>query len=599
MTEVWLPTKKTATLLNVDIRTIRRHCSNGLYKTRRVPGCPGTDGYEVALSSLPVEAQVRYRKDVEKAEVEKKLHELPERPRAEALKRYEILQMWEEYAADRKLGTSKVVEEFIEEVMEGTTTRATLYNWKKLYSKGGAAALAPKWKNVRVAFSERTFSADAKKVSLDLYEHINQPSKQHCYNLVLKEAARQGWNVPSYSQFKRFLDTVPKPIEWSLRHGKKAADDRALPFIERSNSNLKPLEIISGDHHQMDVAVKMPDGRTIFPWLTAWMDVRTWKIVGWALVEMPSSDSINIALRQVIMDYGIPGAVQIDNGKDYIAKRFIGPRKRAELEQLGKINSNINFGLYHDLGIEVRRAIVRNAKTKPIEKFFDLLESGFGKFCRGYRSNNVKTRSETLNAEIKKGEINTFDNMKKLLYDYIEISYASHHKHRGKGMENRTPNEVFYSFNPIKLTVSEAELALLCSPYPTARTVKQNGVYLPELKTWYWVGDQFQLHYLEKKVSVRYVEDEPWEIYVFDEKGKFLGIGEEKENGDWKSMNPEQYKALRRYYKTVKEAGKHWVDENIGARMTGAEREALLLKGMFFSVSKRLKACYGRLVAVF
>jgi len=78
------------------------------------------------------------------------------------------------------------------------------------------------------------------------------------------------------------------------------------PYIPQRTDRYDPGEAWVGDHCQLDFWVRA--GKKMFrPWLTAWQDWKTRRIVGYTLAESPNSDTILSALRMFAQHNGCPG----------------------------------------------------------------------------------------------------------------------------------------------------------------------------------------------------------------------------------------------------------------------------------------------------
>ncbi|HUX29790.1 MAG TPA: transposase [Thiobacillus sp.] len=367
-----------------------------------------------------------------------------------------------------------------------------------------------------------------------------------------------------------------------LREGRKAFDDKAAPAIIRSMDSLAAMEIIESDHHQVDVAVVDDKGHVFFPWLTIWFDVRARRPLGWILSSTPNSDGIRIALYKTIMEYGVPRAVHIDNGKDYRAKIFRGEQGRFKAEKTefkNDLQPSLIEGIYGLLGIKVHWAIPYNAKTKTVERFFRSLRTEFSVWFRGYRGKNTIEKPEALAKQWRTGDVFPFDEFKLAIQKWIDVEYCENRQHRG--LQLQTPNQVFAETRIEKRTVSEEELIWLCSQYPRRLKVGRNGIYL--FNDYYW-SEKLACEYLGKYVMVRYAEDNLARIYVMDEKGVFIGMADKRNPGTW-DMGADEYRKHMRLKKAVRESVMPY--QQIAKSLTPADREKLFL-GLIADDGKKL-----------
>lgn len=567
--DIWLKTPEVADLLSVSPQFIRKEIKN--YKTRKVKSQRGKPGYEIALSSLPPEVLAKVKN---REVIPDEFTEISDRQRDEAYRRLEILKGWERYAEERKSGTSKVIDEYIALLEDkGAVSRSSLYLWQKGYKEKGLAGLIPV-KKEKTGISEKTFSPEAVEFISDLFLNQNKLSLRECWKKTRKMAASKGWKVGSYSTLKRYFRDIPAFVVEKRRAGNKRFLDTCVPAIERDTEELRPYELIWGDHHQFDVAV-IHEGRVIFPWMTAWMDAKSWKVTGYVMVTKPNSDSIGMAFYDSAKRYGVPlRAVGTDRGKDYRAKVFTGSDRHKRPKKDDKKAFKVSLtpaikGLFDSLGLDVIQAIPYNAQAKPVERFFGMLEAYLGKYMRGYRGKNTQERPEKLAGEIRTRNLMTFDEFKAVVRDWVEYEYNENYVIEEA---NATPNQLFYGAEWERRMVREEELMLFCTQYPLQKTVRRNGIWM--FNRWYWC-DKVQVKYFARKVLLRYHPDYPEKLFVFDSEDRYVGTAEPRQKGRYFDMTSEEWEKLNRLKKVIKEAEKEEYKKLVPNPMTAKEREAL------------------------
>jgi len=216
-------------------------------------------------------------------------------------------------------------------------------------------------------------------------------SKRRIYD----ELKGLGLRVGSYEQLVRHLKEFEernRDLSVYAREGEKRYKDLCELPIYRDWSKLEPMEVVVGDQYQFDVVVEWFDGSLVRPWLSAWMDGRTRKVLGWTISVTPDGRSVVDSLRKVIVRYGVPVFIYVDNGKTYRTKRMFRDEEVKEyrmdldgevislIERCGvsvigdreveKVYDSLASGMVVALDIRVIRAGIYNARGKIIERFF-------------------------------------------------------------------------------------------------------------------------------------------------------------------------------------------------------------------------------------
>src|SRR5271157_504290 len=170
-----------------------------------------------------------------------------------------------------------------------------------------------------------------------------------------------------------FAKTIPEMVRTLSREGNEAYRNSQEIISHRDIAAVKPLDYVVMDHRVLDIFCLVRDRgawRLVRPWLTAAIDMRTRKWLSWAIVETPSSDSIATVLKRLFLNYGLPGALYWDNGKDFTCEWFEGPRRQSRRADAIPDLDPAWRGVLGTLGIRVHHAIVRNARAKLIEPNF-------------------------------------------------------------------------------------------------------------------------------------------------------------------------------------------------------------------------------------
>ncbi len=173
----------------------------------------------------------------------------------------------------------------------------------------------------------------------------------------------------SYRTFCREVAKIPDLVKKMGRGGNEAYQNSELLSF-REFESLLPLDFVVMDHRVLDIfcLVRTRDGwNLIRPWITAAIDMRTRKWLGWTIVETPSSDSIAATLKHVFIEHGLPKAAYFDNGKDFRCFWLEGRREHVRTAKRADSLPEKWTGVLETLGIRVHHAIVKRSRSKLIE----------------------------------------------------------------------------------------------------------------------------------------------------------------------------------------------------------------------------------------
>ena len=283
------------------------------------------------------------------------------------------------------------------------------------------------------------------------------------------------WTPPSYSAIDRFIASIPEAVRDTCILPKQKADGRNAPYLAtRRGLHAKANQIWVGDHRIFDILLyndfyqHVGDRVALRIWGTAFLDMRTRVIVGWAWSVSPSWRSIASALRQGLSVYGKPEICYVDNGKDF---RKIGagaqhgslltPATRAvpdELDEFGRVT--VPPGLLARLGISASHCVPYHPQSKSIESYFSYVSKRFDRlfFKRGYTGSKPEARSdfcreaEHAHHEFLAGKRSSTPLMGTrefmALHAQWLLEYNTTHHHTGVGMDGRTPLEVMNELHP-------------------------------------------------------------------------------------------------------------------------------------------------------
>lgn len=454
----------------------------------------------------------------------KQIDELPNWNQRIANSRFLLCRKLEEAYKEGLGSKSEIINKFVEEAEEKyphqmlilkTITVPTLRRWWGVYikNKDNPLALASGHggqKGLRRVDKEVLTAAKA------LYFNKNKPQMSFVWSELVKIF---GIGCISYQTLRNFLNKDVNIIEKNkVRMGPKEFKDTHTPYIIRSYEDVKAGDIWTADGHDIDVLCRV---KIAGKWvekklkLIMWLDIKSRLTVGWTLAKTETTEAIAIALKRGIEKYGLPKKIYTDNGKAFTSKVLEG------LE-----------GIYASLGVEVTHALPYNAQAKNIERWFLDFKQNLAKRFNTYIGGNVLERPEhmkgLLMTKIARGEAVTKIELEMEIEKYIEeknhFFYAlrragGRKAHRGKGMNNRTPLEVFNEEYPIteRRMIEDEKLRLLFM-YTETRQVRQNGIEFMEN---IYVNEHLYYHFSEK-VVIKYDPHNLSYIYIYLESGEFL-----------------------------------------------------------------------------
>lgn len=403
-----------------------------------------------------------------------------------------------------------------------------LYRKQKALKEGGETALIDrrgKHENHKNSISDMVW---------DIFQYYyldeSQKSISECMRLTELQLKSEGQEsllpLASDSSFGRAVQSridVPKLKYYRL--GEKAYRDQCEPYIKRSYDDIQSNDIWVCDNHTFDIMVD--DGehkKPIRVYLTAFLDVRSRKMMGWYVTDAPCSDATLQALRRGIERYGIPKRILSDNGREFLTHDIGGRGFRRSRKEDGHYIPTI---LDH-LQIEFRTAMVRRARTKIIERTFREVKEEFSRLFEGYTGGSITERPERLKELAKKASNFTpYADFERYVDTYIE-GWFNYQASEGVGMGGKTRNQV-YEENLYELrTATKEELNLMMMRNSRMVKFRRDGLTLRLYGTeiTYWSEELWRSH-LEEKVYYRYNPDDLSEIRVYDERDRFLGTAQQ------------------------------------------------------------------------
>lgn len=321
--------------------------------------------------------------------------------------RYSVVKQFREYSRinEGDMGTTAAKEMFIalynegmlcadQRVVLGDISFPTVERWNKMLRDAGdmLTALAP----VRTGKKGRDLEPLERDILIKCYCTDSKPGYKQAYKLACRILLSKGYEIdtlPTSVTAIRFLKDYEKQnaaIVTCRREGVKAMKDTQLPYLERDPNSLMFMDCLVADGKKLNFQIAHPEtGRPCRATMVAWMDMRTFLIVGFELMVTENTKSTVSSLYNACLNTGrllgidgaiIPRALYMDNGRAFKNKTLNGSKEnpsRLPFYKLFKEGTDFEAqvgGLFSALkpyGLDVvHYAKAYNARSKVIERAF-------------------------------------------------------------------------------------------------------------------------------------------------------------------------------------------------------------------------------------
>lgn len=538
-----LTVKEAAELLAIGERAVRKNAMAGRYgELAFVDGARGGKSGRmtmIRLAALPEAVQSAYLR-------QHNIIEEPERPvasvydradadaRAAANERYRTLKEYEAYIATpgkRTELTRAFLRDWNAAHPDAQLSQSTLYNWQAKHRADGLSGLLPQYGKRK---GERRIDAPAWEFFQVQYLQQSRPSVGDCYILLARKAKIEGWTIPSRATIARMVkEDIPEAVRTLRRFGDKKYMDDIQTFTRRDPESIRAGEVFVGDHHILDVFINVgtiEKPKWARPWMTAWLDMRSRKFVGWTVNLSPCTDEIIEAFANAALDpaIGLPRHIYIDNGRDYCSAKFAGRGHRGnplteEDKEALIAEGKMARSLMDRLDIKTHWAIVENARAKVIERAFKEVVERFSKAFPLYCGRNQDERPDVLEERMKnpKKYAMNLAEFRVIFDDWIRTVFNKTVS-QGVGRAGECPDET-YMRTRLPVRTADADVMRLyfmrsTNPFRIGR----NGITFR--KSEYYHPDMALLK--GKRVYVRYRDEDPEHIWLYDTDDRYLGEAE-------------------------------------------------------------------------
>ena len=524
----YLTIKEVAELKECSVRYIRNLCSQGKIKTEIRPHPQNKKPcYMIPVTAMSEDLQIKYYRKLKKSGISEKITE-------------KIPVSIEELSADERIQLN-----FWCGLLKEWQSRRSKYENKCEFDINFIGECKLKYNNINISTGILYRKWSAYKNN-DYYgilgKHISwnrgrssipepvwenflwnwldekKPTVAMCYRLAV-EWTKEFYpelleNIPSLMTFRRRIEKdVSVSVKTLLRDGEKAFSDRCLPYIMRMYDKLSANDCWIADNHTFDIQSYSDEKKIHRLYLTAFLDAKSGVLTGWNITESPDSQSTILALRHGIMRFGIPKCIYVDNGREFLT-HDIGGRGHREKSP----DETQPPTIFEILGIEMRNAIVRNAKAKPIERTFYTIKNQFSKLFDGFCGGKITERPENLKRRIKEGKLPCDYEIREVFDKWIDGEYNLQ-QYGGSEQEYMgfSRLDVWHKTCIEIRKAPESALNLMLMRTTRRQKIKRNGVYITICGEKIWFTDpEKTIMYLEKEVYVRYNPADLRNVRIYD-----------------------------------------------------------------------------------
>lgn len=452
----------------------------------------------------------------------------------------------------------------------GKISYSSLYRWTTTYNQFQTVeSLIPKYKCSKMTEYNTSLTAQMIEQFEKFLFHPNKFKIEKAINLTKFCLERKGFSdLPANIAFRRYADKfkVLHYDKWILyREGEKAFNDKVEPYIERDISKLEVGDVLVADGHTLNFEIINPfKGNPTRATLVGFFDWKSGALVGYEIMMSENTQCIASALRNAILNLGkIPKIVYQDNGRAFRANYF----QNSNFDEAG-----FN-GVYANLGIKSVFAKVRNAKAKPIERFFLEFQEELEKMMPSY----IGTSIEEKPARLMRGE-----NLHKAHYlkttgeqiptvqqaiKCIDFWLNYHNSKPRAEIENMTIKGLLNTVQKEKIDISKLNDLMMKTE---TKVIHRNGIRFLD-QNYY----NEALFGLREQVYIRYSLFDLSKVFVYSLKGEFICVARKVEKihpmanylGTVKDMEDfkqkiQKHKRLKK--KAVKEFKKYFDIETTG-----------------------------------
>ncbi|WP_041544195.1 MULTISPECIES: hypothetical protein [Chelativorans] len=301
-----------------------------------------------------------------------------------------------------------------------------------------------------------------------------------------------------------------------FRTNRKAYED-SRPRGRRSIEGMRPMELVVGDVHPIDIHLTRADGSVCTAKLIGFLDWATGRV--WCdLIAFDTRGGVNnrdvIEVFAAMVEhpaFGLPEALYIDNGREYGFATYLDDAMTLTVPGC------------HGPGRSMRviNALPYNAPAKPIERWFGDFESRYLSTLPGWiAGNRMNKRQEAIGRTV--APYGTFEDFVPAFFGLLK-AYHSVPTGKQSGLKGLSPNTTFQQhvtagWSAITMSRDEVRAAVARR---VERTVIQGAFQIRGRR---WSCEELWQYMHDKVLVCEPVYHAPAELLVLDMKGNRLGI---------------------------------------------------------------------------
>lgn len=540
---------KLAELLDCAPSTITRRCQSGKFKGAQKTLIDGNESWQIPITSLPPHAREKLGVEAKAAIVARAMAiaPLPLVAQDRSLTPAESRAMFEAYEnagrahEERTEKAFSIVRMFTDLVEQG-------------YSKGDAekAVMAsydvsrPTVSRYRAATNGHPVSEWMPRLSPNFkggrpLAEFTEAAYEYIYGAYLNTsktpltvvliqarslALEKGWVIPGDDAVRARLAKEPRWAHILGREGPKALE-QSQPPVRRDYTDVAVNEIWCSDGHRLDLFCRWPDGTVERLFMIFWCDTRSRLVLGVKVYSNPTAQGVLSAFGMAMQRTGYaPNEAKIDNGMEYAAKSVTGGQAN---RYRNKVVPFEPIGLLTHVGTKAIWSKPGRGQDKQIESFWNFIIANFVKlpeFEGAYCGKDTASKPEGFDP--KKCAIPVAMVQAKLAQ--VLHYFNTQHRHRGSGMDGRTPQEVYEAlFDPATRTRVDPMHIEMCNHGVAQIKPDRSSVYTLSIPGYgvhrYWSEAIAGLPAasLDHKHDIWYDLDDPKKPIVVHDGKKLLG----------------------------------------------------------------------------